>query len=60
MPKSDDAQAKLNRLRASLYGIAGALHALAARSDARQRGVSYTVLQETAKQIENLADEGGV
>lgn len=59
MQKSDDARVKLNKLRASLYGIAGALRALAALSDVRKRGVSYTLLQDAAKQIENIADEGG-
>lgn len=46
-------------IRAKLYGVAAGLHALAARSDARQRGISYTVAQDIAKQIENIADEGG-
>lgn len=46
-------------IRAKLYGIAAGLRALAARSDARQRGISYAVVQEVANQIENIADEGG-
>lgn len=50
---------EISVIRAKLYGVAAGLHALAARSDARQRGISYTVVQEIAKQIENIADEGG-
>ena len=49
---------EISVIRAKLYGFAAGLHALAARSDARQRGISYTVVQEIAKQIENIADEG--
>ena len=50
---------EISAIRAKLYGVAAGLHALAARSDARQRGISYTVAQDIAKQIENIADEGG-
>ena len=49
----------ISAIRAKLYDVAAGLHALAARSDARQRGISYTVAQDIAKQIENIADEGG-
>ena len=46
-------------MRAKLYGIAGGLRAITARSDARQRGIHYTEVQNTAAQIENIADNGG-
>jgi hypothetical protein len=46
-------------MRSELYGIAGGLRAIAARSDARQRGIHYTEVQNIAAQIENIADNGG-
>lgn len=46
-------------MRAKLYGIAGGLRAITARSDARQRGIHYTEVQNIAAQIENIADNGG-
>ena len=46
-------------MRSKLYGIAGGLRAITARSDARQRGIHYTEVQNIAAQIENIADNGG-
>ena len=46
-------------MRSKLYGIAGGLRAITARSDARQRGIHYTEVQNIAAQIENVADNGG-
>jgi len=46
-------------MRSELYGIAGGLRAITARSDARQRGIHYTEVQNIAAQIENIADNGG-
>ena len=46
-------------MRAKLYGISGGLRSITARSDARQRGIHYTEVQNIAAQIENVADNGG-
>lgn len=46
-------------MRSKLYGIAEGLRAITARSDARQRGIHYTEVQNIAAQIENIADNGG-
>lgn len=49
----------LNDLRSQLYGVAASIRALTSRSDARERGVHYTEVQNIAAQIENIADKGG-
>jgi len=49
----------LSELRRKLYGVAADIRALTARSDARERGVHYTEVQNIAAQIENIADNGG-
>ena len=46
-------------MRSKLYGISGGLRSITARSDARQRGIHYTEVQNIAAQIENIADNGG-
>ena len=49
----------LSEWRRKLYGVAADIRALTARSDARERGVHYTEVQNIAAQIENIADNGG-
>ena len=49
----------LRSLRAEVYEVASSLRALAARSDARERGVSHSEVECVAMKLEHAADEAG-
>lgn len=47
----------VNAVRSKLYRVASRLRSISAQSDSRERGVHYSVIQETAQQLETIADE---
>lgn len=49
----------IRSMRSQLYGLAASIRSITGWSDARERGVHYSEVQNIAAQIENIADNGG-
>lgn len=56
---ADRIEVAIRSMRSQLYGLAASIRSITGRSDARERGVHYSEVQNIAAQIENIADNGG-